>query len=55
MCCFGFFRMGEVVVPSDATYDPEVHLNFEDVRVNDRSHPQWLEVQIEASKTDPFQ
>ena len=54
LCFFGFLRMGEVVVPSEASYDPAVHLNFEDVRVNDRSRPQWLEVRIKASKTDPF-
>ena len=54
LCFFGFLRMGEAVVPSDTSYDPAVHLNFEDVRVNDRSHPQWLEVRIKASKTDPF-
>ena len=53
-CFFGFLRLGEVVVPSDSLYDPEVHLNFEDVRVNNRSHPQWLEIRIKASKTDPF-
>ena len=54
LCFFGFLRLGEVVVPSDSSYDPEVHLNFEDVRVNSRSHPQWLEIRIKASKTDPF-
>ena len=46
--------MGEVVVPSDTSFDPTVHLSSEDVRVNDRSHPQWLEVWIKASKRDPF-
>ena len=54
LCFFGFLRMGEAVVPSDAAYDPAVHLNWEDVRVNSRSQPQWLEVRIKASKTDPF-
>ena len=53
-CFFGFLRLGEVVVPSDSLYDPEIHLSFEDVRVNSRSHPQWLEIRIKASKTDPF-
>ena len=54
LCFFGFLRMGEVVVPSDTAYDSTVHLNWEDVRVNSRSQPQWLEVRIKASKTDPF-
>lgn len=54
LCFFGFLRMGEAVVPSDSEYDPAVHLNFNDVRVDKRSHPQWLEVRIKISKTDPF-
>ena len=53
-CFFGFLRLVEVVVPSDSSYNPEVHLNFEDVRVNSRSHPQWLKIRIKASKTGPF-
>ncbi len=54
ICFFGFLRMGEAVVPSDAEYDPSVHLNFQDVRLNSTTNPQWLEVRIKASKTDPF-
>ena len=27
MCFLGFLRMGEVVVPSTAAYDPDVHLS----------------------------
>ena len=53
LCFFGFLRMGEAVVPSDSAYDPAVHLNWEDVQVNSRSQPQWLEVRTKASKTDP--
>ena len=49
-CFFGFLRLGEVIVSSDSSYDPEVHLNFEDVRVNSRSHPKRLEIRIKASK-----
>ena len=53
LCFFGFLRMGEAVVPASG-YDPEVHLSFADARVNDRSSPEWMEVCIKASKTDPF-
>lgn len=55
LCFFGFLRMGEAVVPSDSGYDPTVHLNIQDVRVNSMSDPRWLEVQIKASKTDLMQ
>ena len=53
LCFFGFLRMGEAVAPT-AGYDPEVHLSYTDARVNDRSTPEWMEVRIRASKTDPF-
>lgn len=54
LCFFGFLRMGEVVVPADNQYDPLVHLNYEDARVNGTTAPEWMEVRIKASKTDPF-
>lgn len=54
MCFFGFLRMGEVVVPSDAGYDSSSHLSQGDVRVDNVSSPQYLQVIIKASKTDPF-
>ena len=40
-----------MVVASDLLYESEIHLNFENVRVNRRSHPQWLEIRIKAFKT----
>ena len=54
MCFFGFLRSGEVVIPSDSAFDPSSHLSVGDVRVNDLSNPQFLEVNIKRSKTDPF-
>ncbi len=54
LCFFGFLRMGEAVVPSDSGYDPAVHLSFKDIQVGNISRPQWVEVRIKASKTDPF-
>ena len=53
LCFFGFLRLGEAVVPASG-YDPEVHLSFADARVNDRSSPEWMEVRIKSSKTEPF-
>ena len=54
MCFFGFLRSGEVVVPSDREYDASVHLSYGDVRVDSTENPQFIEVAIKASKTDPF-
>ena len=54
MCFFGFLRSGEVVAPSEGSFDPAVHLAYADVRTDSNSPPQMLEVRIKASKTDPF-
>ncbi len=42
------------MVPSHSSYDPSVHLNFQDIRVNSMSCPRWLEVSKKASKMDPM-
>ena len=42
------------MVPSDAGYDAGVHLSYGDVRLDNTTDPQFLEVTIKASKTDPF-
>ena len=54
LCFFGFFRSGELTVPTEAGYDPDTHLSFEDVSVDSLSNPQSLQVHLKASKTDPF-
>ena len=54
MCFFGFLRSGEVVTPTDSGFDPEVHLAYGDVRINDLNDPSFLEIHLKASKTDPF-
>ena len=54
MCFFGFLQSGETVVPSESECDPAVHLSFGDVQVDNISSPQYLEIRIKASKTDPF-
>ena len=51
---FGFLRVGEFTVPSDNSYDPGVHLNFEDVAIDSKLNPLIMRVTIKASKTDPF-
>ena len=54
VCFFGFLRSGEMVVPDGASFDAEAHLAVGDVRVNDPLNPEFLEVRLKASKTDPF-
>ncbi|XP_065884053.1 uncharacterized protein [Dysidea avara] len=54
MCFFSFLHSGEVVVPTDSGYDKTVHLSYCDVRVDSTVNPQYLEVRIKVSKTDPF-
>ena len=41
-------------MPSDSAYDPAVHLSQGDVRVDNTANPQYLEIHLKASKTDPF-
>ena len=56
-CCvgfFGFLRAGEFTVPTDSSFDPEVHLCFKDIAVNNPVSPQVIQVTIKQSKTDPF-
>lgn len=54
LCFYGFLRSGEVVTPAIGEYDPAVHLCFEDVKVDNRMSPSFIQVSIKASKTDPF-
>ena len=51
---FGFLRVGEFTVPSEALYDPEVHLNLADISINSRTEPSLFCIRIKQSKTDPF-
>ena len=54
MCLFGFLRSGEIVVPSSSHYDPNLHLSYGDVCLNNTTSPKFLAMHIKASKTDPF-
>ena len=51
---FGFLWTGEVVTPSDLSFDSLTHLTYGDVRMDNVEAPQYLEVKIKASKMDPF-
>ena len=41
-------------MPSTTEYDPAYNLGFEDVCVDGRKAPTFVQVRIKASKTDPF-
>ena len=51
-----FFRFsaGEMTVPSDAEFDPKVHLCVSDIALDDCRRPGLLRIIIKQSKTDPF-
>ena len=57
VCCtsfFGFFRMGELTVPSPASYDPNLHLSFSDVSVDSRQASSMACIHSRRSKTHQF-
>ena len=51
---FEFLSSGEVTVPSLAAYDPGAHLSYGDIKFNSQTHPTLAQVDIKASKKDPF-
>ena len=56
-CCLGFFgflRCNEFTVPSQASYDPTMHLSYSDISVDKCDNPSVVVVYIKRSKTDPF-
>ena len=56
-CClayFGFLRSSEFTVPSLKDFNPATHLSVQDLAVDSTTAPSCLQVNIKASKTDPF-
>ena len=51
---FAFLRIGELTVPSDTTYDPNVHLSVKDIAVDKCQSPSLLRITLKQSKTDPY-
>ena len=54
-CCtafFGFFRAGEITIPSRGSYDPQQHLSFRDVATDSFQAPQLIRLHLRRSKTD---
>lgn len=53
-CFFGFLRSGEITVPTQNDYDSSTHLSYGDVLFDSKASPTFAQVNIKASKTDPF-
>ena len=51
---FGFCRSGEITVESETNYDPQIHLSFADLAVDNATSPTVISIQLKRSKTDPF-
>ena len=49
---FSFCRSGKTTVPGEAMYNPEVHLSYSDLAVDDALAPQAISIKIKTSKTD---
>lgn len=49
---FGFFRLGEILVPSDSSFDPTVHLSLADIAIDRRENPSMVQIHLKVSKTD---
>jgi len=54
LCFLGFFRSGEITVPSDSSFDNSCHLTARDITVDSHHNPTMLRVKLKASKTNPF-
>ena len=52
---FGFLCCGEVVLTPSSSYDPQVNLTMENVRIDSHVNPSFVEVNIKSLKTDLFQ
>ena len=54
LCFFGFFKVGELTMQSETSFDLSANLSFADVAVDDCKNPTLLQIHLKASKTDPF-
>jgi len=49
---FTFCRSGEITVEAEGQYDPNTHLSFGDVAVDNATNPTIISLNIKYSKTD---
>ena len=52
ICFFGFFRSGEITIPSVNSFDPSRHLAWGDVSLDSVLEPTTLKIHLKKSKTD---
>ena len=43
-----------MTLPSESGFDPDTHLGFSDVSVDNLTSPKIIKLRLKASKTDPF-
>ena len=51
---FGFCRSGEITVQCESKFDPQTHLCFSDVAVDNAMNPSTISITLKYSKTDQF-
>lgn len=51
---FGFFRLGELLLDSPSTYNPNTCLSWGDVAVDSRVAPSKVQIHLKRSKCDQF-
>ena len=51
---FGFCRSGEVTVECESKFDPQVHLSFLDLAVDNALAPQVISIKLKRFKSDQF-
>ena len=54
MAFFGFFGLGEILLPSGSTYDSNIHLSVGDVAVDSVENPKMIQISLRHSETDQF-
>ena len=51
---FGFVRLGELLLAKPSDYNPQLHLSWEDMAINNHQAPTTLRFHLKESKTDPL-
>lgn len=52
LCFFGFFRAGEITIPTQNSFNPARHLSWGDIAMDNPTQPTTLRVVLKYSKTD---
>lgn len=52
ICFHGFFRAGEITIPTASSFDPQKHLAWGDIAVDDPLKPDSIRIHLKRSKTD---